>query len=355
MQADLTSRKLENDMPEKPTVVLTTIQSPRSGIETWTGITDLPIIIVGDRKTPHDWAHPNCEFLSFDSTHVADFALPEMLPENHYARKNIGYLDAIRKGAKSILDTDDDNFPHPRLWNEILGGADGIAYQSPNEISPVYRNVYSYFSQPEIPFWPRGFPLSELLSPTSALEPGALQIQTNEDQVAVWQGLVDQDPDIDAIHRLLYAKSPAFENKPKLILGRNNLCPFNSQNTLWKLPIAFPLLYLPSTVSFRFTDILRGYVAQIILHAHDLHLGFTRATATQERNQHDIMKDFASETSMYLQTTEIVESLSSKVRSSCSISENLMISYEELAKMEVTREDEMKMVESWLSDLRSLV
>lgn len=355
MQTDLTSPKLENGMPERPTVVLTTIQSPRSGIEKWTGVTDLPIIIVGDRKTPNNWEHPNCEFLSFDSKHVADFALPEMLPENHYARKNIGYLDAIRKGAIAILDTDDDNFPHPRLWNEILERTDGMAYQSPSETSPVYRNVYTYFSQSEIPFWPRGFPLSELLSPTSALGLDSLQAQTNEDQVAVWQGMVDQDPDIDAIHRLLYAECPSFENKPKLILGRNNLCPFNSQNTLWKLPIAFPLLYLPSTVSFRFTDILRGYVAQIILHAHDLHLGFTRATATQERNQHDIMKDFASETSMYLQTTEIVESLSSKVRSSCSISENLLISYEELTKMEVTQGDEMKMVESWLSDLRSLV
>ena len=355
MQTDLTSRKLENEMPVKPTVVLTTIQSPRSGIEKWKGVTDHPIIIVGDRKTPNNWGHPICEFLSFDSKHVADFALPEILPENHYARKNIGYLDAIRKGAKSILDTDDDNFPHPRLWNEILEGTDGIAYQSLNETSPVYRNVYSYFSQSEIPFWPRGFPLTELLSPTSALELDSLKAQSNEDRVAVWQGMVDRDPDIDAIHRLLYAECPSFENKPKLILGRNNLCPFNSQNTLWKLPIAFPLLYLPSTVSFRFTDILRGYVAQIILHAHDLHLGFTRATATQERNQHDIMKDFASEISMYLQTTEIVESLSSKVRSSCSISENLMISYEELTKMEVTRKDEMKMVESWLSDLQGLV
>ena len=342
-------------MSSKPTVVLTTIQSPLPGIEKWKEITDLPIIIVGDRKTPHDWEHPNCEFLSFHSTCKMDFRLPSLLPENHYTRKNIGYLNAIRKGATSIIDTDDDNFPHPHSWNEIINEHERNSYKIPNESSNAFRNVYSYFSQSEIPFWPRGFPLRELLNSNSVVDPKNLQKVEDANRVGVWQGMVDQDPDIDAIHRLLYLRCPKFENKTNLILGKKNLCPFNSQNTLWKSPTLFPLLYLPATVSFRFTDILRGYVAQIIMHAHDRYLGFTKATAVQERNQHDIMKDFASETSMYLQTTEIVEAVSSKVRATSSISENLILSYEELTKMKVTRDDEMKMVECWLNDIQNLV
>jgi hypothetical protein len=39
--------------------------------------------------------------------------LPKLLPENHYARKNLGYIRAVRLGAESIFDTDDDNAPSP--------------------------------------------------------------------------------------------------------------------------------------------------------------------------------------------------------------------------------------------------
>ncbi|VDM75263.1 unnamed protein product [Strongylus vulgaris] len=40
------------------------------------------------------------------------FRLLSVSPENSYTRKNIGYLYAIKNGAKWIYDTDDDNKPY---------------------------------------------------------------------------------------------------------------------------------------------------------------------------------------------------------------------------------------------------
>ena len=40
-----------------------------------------------------------------------DFQSIKFIPENHYSRKNIGYLHAISNGAKIIFETDDDNLP----------------------------------------------------------------------------------------------------------------------------------------------------------------------------------------------------------------------------------------------------
>ena len=70
---------------------------------------------------------------------------------------------------------------------------------------------------------------------------------------------------------------------------------------------AFALLYLPAHVTFRFTDILRGLVAQPILWAAGYQLGFTRATVVQERNPHELLEDFESESPGYLRVEKIVD------------------------------------------------
>ena len=94
--------------------------------------------------------------------------------------------------------------------------------------------------------------------------------------------MVDGDPDIDAIHRLIFETTPQFSTNEALVFRKQSFCPLNSQNTLWRRKGVFPLLYLPSAVSFRFTDILRGYVAQAIIHSLDSKWGFY-PTALQKK------------------------------------------------------------------------
>ena len=167
--------------------------------------------------------------------------------------------------------------------------------------------------------------------------------------------MVDGDPDIDAIHRLIFKKTPTFVHNRPILFGKNNLCSFNSQNTLWMCKNIFPLLYLPATVSFRFTDILRSYVAQIILDRTEISFGFYPSTSYQERNDHNLMADFESETSMYQRTEEIVSTLDSAVSQNVSIGDNLVNAYSSLGKIDVVDPLELQLIDYWLTDIARLI
>ncbi|GFO05612.1 conserved uncharacterized protein [Plakobranchus ocellatus] len=67
------------------------------------------VVVVGDEKTPQNWSSPNCVYLSLANQISSEARLADKLPANSYSRKNLGYLYAVRHGAKVIYDTDDDN------------------------------------------------------------------------------------------------------------------------------------------------------------------------------------------------------------------------------------------------------
>jgi len=124
--------------------------------------------------------------------------------------------------------------------------------------------------------------------------------------IGVWQGLVNNDPDVDAIYRLTVNKKIDFEHENPVVLDNGIYCPFNSQNTFWQKDV-FKYLYLPTSVTFRFTDILRGYIAQFLMWQNDYHLGFLPPNVCQIRNEHNIMKDFSDEVVCYTQIKKIVD------------------------------------------------
>ena len=76
----------------KTTVVLTTINPPNPKIGKWAEASGNKVIVVGDNKTPSDWKHKECEFISIDDQKKGAFEISKCLLENHYTRKNIGYL-----------------------------------------------------------------------------------------------------------------------------------------------------------------------------------------------------------------------------------------------------------------------
>ncbi len=111
-------------------------------------------------------------------------------------------------------------------------------------------------------------------------------------------------------------------------------------------------IYLPSFVTFRFTDILRGLIAQPIMWLYGFNLGFTSATVTQKRNPHDYIKDFESEIPMYLLSEKIIELIATSILGNRSIEDNLYIAYNELNKVDIVCKQEMKVLEAWLSDYK---
>jgi hypothetical protein len=168
--------------------------------------------------------------------------------------------------------------------------------------------------------------------------------------VGIWQGLADEDPDVDAIYRLTDDSPTYFNTREPVVLANQVITPFNSQNTQFRKE-CFPLLYLPTSVTFRFTDILRGLVAQPILWCAGYSLGFTNATVIQRRNPHDFMRDFESEIPMYVNVERVIQVVSSVVKPTNSIGQNMHIAYENLLKENVITSDEMKTLDAWLDDL----
>lgn len=332
-------------MPSR-TVIVTTIQSPTEALRHFSRLKGWRLLVVGDRKTPADWSLPGADFLSAEDQQALAYRTPRSLPWNHYARKTAGYLAAIASGAQRILDSDDDNRP---VTDGSLPAFDA-AYPCTAE-NLGFVNLYPLFSDPTCPAWPRGFPLDRIRD--AAARPAAEQLREASVRVGIWQGLVDGEPDVDAIYRLTRNRPVRFRSRPPVVLGAGTLSPFNSQNTVFRRE-TFPLLYLPAFVPFRYTDILRGWVAQPILWAAGYRLGFTAATVVQERNPHDLMADFASEIPGYLQAAKVTACVQEVVRADRGMLANLEAAYLALHRRGLVSAEECRLVAHWRADLKDL-
>jgi STELLO glycosyltransferase-like protein len=325
--------------PPRYSVVMTSIFPPSEAVRAFARRNDCKLYVAGDRKTPGDWQASNVRFLSASEQEQFPSRLVQLLPWNHYCRKQSAYLLAIAEGAEIIVDTDDDNVPKT-FWSVP-------AFAEKFDMTGTdcgFVNVYRAFTKQFI--WPRGFPLARILDKNSI--PSVAK--KSEVRIGVWQGLADGDPDVDAIYRLTNNNPCNFAERLPLVLDEGTLCPFNSQNTAF-CKAAFPLLYLPASVTFRYTDILRGLIAQPILWAAGYRLGFTGATVVQERNPHNFLKDFESEIPCYLHPDRVIDAVRAVVSTNSSIAENLVRAYENLIKAGLVPGGEIKLLEAWLHDL----
>ena len=326
-------------------IVITSIYPPSKAIEGFATREGCKVVVAGDLKSPNDWEYPNCAFLSAKEQRQFPFRIVERLPWNHYCRKILGYLYAIQNGATEIMDTDDDNIPYS--GHSFPPVRENFEITKPNL---GFVNVYHRYTNDKI--WPRGLPLDLIATPPEAFEPQNLSRETVD--VGIWQGLADLDPDVDAIYRFTSNKTVTFNKAPPVVLAERTWCPFNSQNTLFTRRELFPLLYLPAFVTFRFTDILRGYVAQPILQAAGYRIGFTEATVYQERNEHNLLHDFEDEIPFYLNATRCIEIVEAAVQKGKSIQDNLRAVYGALIKEEIVPNQEMPILDAWLHDLSQL-
>ncbi len=299
-------------------------------------------IVAGDGKSPADFGLDGCRFLSLDAQRDSGFALGANCPERSYTRKNIGYLAAMRAGARVIVETDDDNHPRQDFWSPR---------KMEVECRPVetdgWVNAYRYFSGDFI--YPRGLPLNHARDEVPAAgQPGS-------HECPIQQGLADSDPDVDAVYRMLFPLPFDFETAHDPVLLRNgSWCPFNSQNTTF-FASAFPLLYLPAKCSFRMTDIWRSFVAQRVLQTKGRGILFHGPTVWQERNDHDLNRDFTDELPGYTNNARMREALCELDLSPEASIQTLMEScYETLIRNGWVGREEEILLRSWFEDLKAL-
>ncbi len=364
-------------------VCLTTIQPPTEEVRKLNAAVRQQgghLVVAGDRKGPAEWPLQDCDFLSLEGQKESGFELTRGLPENHYTRKNIAYLQAIRSGATCIYETDDDNAPmeHWVLRSQNVSKARKI--ESVSACQPFSKcsedpdssgslsgfpsqwiNVYRYFTNDKS-IWPRGLPLVEVQNDLSACQPFSKRSEDPDSsgslsdaplQAPIQQGLVNGSPDVDAIWRLTQDRPFDFDQEDSLWLAPGQWCPFNTQSTWW-FPIAYPLLYIPSYCSFRMCDIWKSFVAQRCLWAMGFGIVFHAPEVVQKRNEHNLMKDFEDEVPGYLNNARIADVLS-KLSLSGVPAVDMQTCYSALVVEGFFPETELTLLDRWLVDIRNIV
>jgi hypothetical protein len=387
---------------KKKCIIITTINTPSAQVISYTNQPGWDLIIVGDSKTDDSlYKLLNCIYLGLEEQKAQFPTLFDKIPLKSYTRKMFGYLYAIQKKYDVIYDTDDDNkymydldsyenniielpdknIPYNdierfyfdydfnqmeyrmRLYNakaftfdkvnKFLYFKDNISEISVNKecISGMKRNskycydkgfvnIYKQYTDENI--WPRGIPPGHK---SIDIIPEISDTESEKMEVSVIQGLVNNDPDVDAYYRLNIKNTPfSFEKDPEydIVMGKYSVCPFNTQNTFWTDKTMFYAMYLPVSVSFRYTDILRGFIALYQLWKNNKTIKFTFPTAIQERNEHDLAKDYESEETMYKTAEKVIELLNENKDA------GMKEMYEILLKNQIVYETEIDTLNEWM-------
>lgn len=348
--------------------VITTIQRPTASVlrlAKFLASRKSALVIAGDTKGPDEFDLSQVEgfsqeqlaFLSIEDQIRSGFSIASLLPTKHYCRKNIGYLHAMKSGATCIYETDDDNAPLDH-WDEREQWINKPKFsQTEPSDSPTWVNVYKYFSDELI--WPRGLPLDQIHEPSGLTDTSPTALAGAADDAGkLWapiqQGLADGAPDVDAAWRLILDREFDFRSGDSVMLAPGQWCPFNTQTTWW-WPVVYPLMYVPSYCSFRMCDIWKSFVAQRCLWELGTGIVFHASEVVQERNPHNLMRDFEDEVPGYLKNNELVGVLETVQLDAdpSSVGKNLRACYAALVSAKIFPEKELPLVDAWLSDVES--
>lgn len=332
---------------QKISLVVTSIASPNDALRRLAAgaqENQVEFILIGDVSSPDRFELEGCKFFSIRDQLARGFEFAKACPKKHYARKNIGYLLAIRNGADVILETDDDNLPYTeKFFSGFVRTADASVLDTRDWV-----NIYRYFTDANI--WPRGFRLDAI----NAQIPDFDSLTSSLVDCPIQQGLADDDPDVDAIYRLALGESVMFRGDRRVAVT-NGWCPFNSQSTRWWRD-AFPLMYLPAYCPFRMTDIWRSFIAQRICRENGWCILFHEPHVRQERNAHDLLKDFQDEISGYLNNGRLCEILDDLdlLPGRDKLAENMRRCYRALVEATIMKPEELDLLDIWLDEISKL-
>lgn len=340
--------------------VTTTILEVNPAVRHFVSTFDANLVIIGDEKTNHsEWrelesSHANVMYLSPEQQAGLGFEVLRYIPWNHFGRKSIGFLVAIKNGAEIIYDFDDDNHLSISSLDEI-STFQVSEFDSEHHVFNPYPHFKPHNDGKDIFVWPRGFPLSfindERTHSASVLNSSE---GLSRDKVAVVQSLADHDPDVDAIYRLT-RKLPIYfwKGNTLLVPPRGTFTPWNAQAVLLRQPAFFGLL-LPVTVTGRVSDIWRSYITTRLLWETGFLVGFSSPFVKQFRNPHSYMKDLEEEKDLYYNVDELLKALLEWNSAKCS---SLEEAYLELIANVVSLgflgTDDLNLAHAWCKDLKS--
>lgn len=281
-------------------IVTTTIYPPTKATLEYAKRLDWMFIIVGDLKTPHDKyrllekKRKNVLYLSPEDQEKKYKKLSDSIGWKCIQRRNIGFVEAYRLGAKIVATVDDDNVPYEN-WGE------GLLVGEKVEVD-LYEPKASVFDPLSITkdnyVWHRGFPLEFLSTRLNVEYKGKVKRKVHV-QADLWDG----DPDIDAIARLTFRPIVKY-NQIASAYCSNRISPFNSQNTFLSREILPFYAVLPHVG--RMDDIWGSYIAQ---HFFPNSVVYNKASVYQERNPQDLITNLEKEVLGYRTTLKLIENL----------------------------------------------
>ncbi|KAL3862365.1 hypothetical protein ACJMK2_008336 [Sinanodonta woodiana] len=330
--------------------VLTTIHGPSDAVRLIATNRNWCLVIVADTKTPPRNAYlqgvqaeENVRFLSLEDQDYLYRALSQVIPREHFGRKNIGYLYAIQHGAEVIWDFDDDNMGLIDIQSKHFKPE--FSYVAPCEYPSIpfkCINPYPYFGINESHSWPRGFALRHIKDQYMTPKMCNFSDKVN---IGVFQSLANIQPDVDAIYRLTRDVPFNFQATPDshrpLVVPKGIYVPFNAQATMWNRN-SFKYIPLPISVHGRVSDIWRSYMAEYFFYKNNIQVAFTPPYVKQDRNPHDNLGDLDAEIDLYRKSEQLVNFLS---RNNSSIS--LKDLYKELYEREYIEERDLRFIKVW--------
>jgi hypothetical protein len=269
-------------------IVTTTINAPTEALIKYASFEDWTLIVVGDKKTPHQQYKdmlPHIIYLSPDEQESLYPEISNLLGWNVIQRRNIGFIHAYRQGAQVVATVDDDNIPKEN-WgvgiNSIFSdGLDANIYECDGLIGCPLAITH------EKKIWHRGYPVKDLEKRLNIS-----LIGTQHKRVGVLASLWDGDPDVDAICRIALRPEVSFDIEYYYSYS-NVLVPFNSQNTIIRREL-LPYYFMFPHIG-RMDDIWGGYFLQQQTAFFGQQVIFGPSTVIQRRNDHDLIKDLEAE------------------------------------------------------------
>ena len=248
---------------------------------------------------------------------------------------------------KEIYETDDDNYPKKNFFSQNI---ENLKHYRIKENG--FINIYKYFLNKKIDIWPRGLPLSKIKTAKKSF----IELKIQSKKFSIIQRLCDENPDVDAIYRLINKKIDIkFDKNKSFYVNNKSYIPFNSQNTIW-FKEAFPLMYLPTYCTMRATDIWRSYIATHIMNKLNMKILFTSSTVYQKRNIHNLYNDFKLEIPVYIDVENLIKELNTiKIYNAKDyMLINLFNCYKKLVDKKFFDKRELKLIKLWCEDISEI-
>lgn len=281
-------------------ICTTSIYPPSEATLKFAEMKDWKLVIAGDLKTPHaEYVRLASEFSNVHYLHPLtqdgyDVRLSDAIGWNCIQRRNFAFLYACKElNAEILASVDDDNIPRSG-WGDNLTIRKHGRYTQWNPDSEVFDPFWVATLNTKA--WHRGFPL-ELLK-HRACNPEQIEFAPDI-QADFWSG----ECDVDAICRMEHNTCDIPYQTVVFPFTSNKPSPFNSQNTFLHKDV-MPHYFMHCDVG-RYDDILAAYYVQ----SKGFRVVYGKPSVRQERNEHDVMKDFANEIWGYQNILQVIRDL----------------------------------------------